>query len=216
MDTIAINANEALNEGGQDKKKVNISENAKAAMAAGVTGLGAGIGAKAVADALNHDPDGDIVSEIGDIQDVSHEETAAGDATAAGEETTAATEETIAEVNPDEVMLEEPVAEISVETDMIAEVVTHPVAEDDYRPFAGDDRITDEVLPVPEPEDDLLAENTEEIEAVPEDDSAVDMICGVPAQEELMPEDAVYPEDDLNADNGLYNNDYDVQSDLMA
>lgn len=209
MDTIAINANEALNEEGQNKKKVNISENAKAAMAAGVTGIAAGIGAKAVVDALNHDSDEDTASETEGRQGVSHEEPVAG------EETTAATEEIIAEVNPDEVMLEEPVAEISAETDMIAEAVTHPGAEDDYRPFAGNDRITDEVLPEPQPEEVLLAENTE-VEAVHEDDSAVDLICGVPGQEELTPEDAVYPEEDLYADNGSYNNDYDVQSDLMA
>jgi hypothetical protein len=203
MDTITINANDAPNNEEQNKMKCNISKKSKVAMAAGVTGMVTGFGAKAVADAMLHDSDDNATA------DAEYRQTVAED------ETTMATEETIAKVNPDEVMLEEPIAEISAETDMIAEAVAHPVAEDDYRPFSSNDRITEDVPHEPQPEDVLLAENTE-VEVASEGNSAVDLICGVPEQEETTPEDAVYHEDDLYADNGPSNNDYDVQSDLMA
>ena len=205
MDTIAINANEALGENGKDKKKLNLSDNAKAAMASGAAGLAAGAAAKAVADALG--------GEHGeDVETTSDEHTYSQ--TVQPEEAVAA-ENVVAEVNPEEVMLEDPVAEPSTETDMIAESVTQTEADDDYRPFANNDHISEEVLPEPQPEEVLIAENTE-IEAVPESDSAVDLICGLPEQEEVTPEDIVYPEEDLFADNGPANNEYDVQSDLMA
>lgn len=205
MDTIAINANEALGENGKDKKKLNLSDNAKAAMASGAAGLAAGAAAKAVAEALG--------GEHGeDVETTSDEQTSSQ--TVQPEEPVAA-ENVVAEVNPEEVMLEEPVAEPSTETDMIAESVTQPEADDDYRPFANNDHISEEVLPEPQPEEVLIAENTE-IEAAPESDSAVDLICGLPEQEEVTHEDPVYPEEDLFADNGPANNEYDVQSDLMA
>lgn len=209
MDTIAINANEALGENGQDKKKLNLSDNAKAAVASGAAGLAAGAAAKAVADALGRE-------QGEDVEATSDEQTSSQ--TVQPEEPvmeSVATENVVAEVNPEEVMLEEPVAEPSTETDMIAESVTQPEVEDEYRPFANNDHISEEVLPEPQPEEVLIAESTE-IEAAPESDSAVDQICGLPEQEEVTPEDAVYPEEDLYADNGPANNEYDVQSDLMA
>lgn len=205
MDTIAINANEALGENGKDKKKINLSDNAKAAMASGAAGLAAGAAAKAVADALGGE-------HVEDVETASDEQTSSQ--TVQPEEPVVA-ENVVAEVNPEEVMLEEPVAEPSTETDMIAESVTQPEVEDEYRPFANNDHISEEVLPEPQPEEVLIAESTE-IEAAPESDSAVDQICGLPEQEEVTPEDAVYPEEDLYADNGPANNEYDVQSDLMA
>lgn len=209
MDTIAINANEALGENGKDKKKLNLSDNAKAAMASGAAGLAAGAAAKAVTDALGREQgeEGETTSgEQTSSQTVQSDESVVESVTA---------ENAVADVNPEEVMLEEPVAEPSTETDMIAETVAQTEVDDDYRPFANNDHISEEVLPEPQPEEVLIAENTE-IEAVPESDSAVDLICGVPEQEEVTPEDAVYPEEDLFADNGPANNEYDVQSDLMA
>ena len=206
MDTIAINANEALGENGKDKKKLNLSDNAKAAMASGAVGLAAGAAAKAVADALGGEHEEDSSDKQTSSQTVQPEEPVVESVTA---------ENVVAEVNPEEVMLEEPVAEPSTETDMIAETVMQPGTEDDYRPFANNDQISEEVLPEPQPEEGLIAENTE-IEAVLENDSTVDLICGVTEQEEVTPEDAVYPEEDLLADNGSANNEYDVQSDLMA
>lgn len=206
MDTIAINANEALGENGKDKKKFNLSDNAKAAMASGATGLAAGAAVKAVTDALGEEHGEASSGEQTSSQTVQPEEPVVE---------SVATENVVAEVNPEEVMLEEPVAEPSTETDMIAESVAQTEVEDDYRPFANNDHISEEVLPEPQPEEVIVAENTE-IEAVPESDSAVDLICGVPEHEEIIPEDTVYPEEDLYADNGPLNNDYDVQSDLMA
>lgn len=75
MDTIAINAGEALNEDGQDKKKQKISDTTKAAMATGVAGIAAGVAAKSIADSLK----GDIADETSaatGVQSVQTEEVA--------------------------------------------------------------------------------------------------------------------------------------------
>lgn len=202
MDTIAINANDALNEQGQDKKKFKVSDTAKAAMATGAAGLAAGAAAKSAYDALTDDKEDEQATGI-EEQTVPQEEVTA--------ETMA---EPVAEVNPDEVMLEEPVAEASSETEMIAEA--HPQEEGPgYEPFASNDQIGDETLPEPQPDEVLIAENTE-VEVVAEDDPTVDLICGLPETEPEILVDPVYPEDELLADNGSEYDESGIQSDLMA
>lgn len=200
MDTISINADEVLNKNGQEKFKV--SDKAKAAMAAGTAGVAAGIAGMSMADA--------IIEEAGEVQTpVSENQHTQQENVVAETETTGSV---AADVNPGDVMLEEPVAEPSAETDMIAEA--HHAGEE-YQPFANNDPIGDNVLLEPHPEEILIAENTD-TDVVIEEDSMVDMICGMPEEETVMPEEIVYPEDDLYADNGSAYGESDVQSDLMA
>lgn len=205
MDTIAINANETLNENGQMKKKNKVSNTAKAAMATGAAGIAAGAAVKTVIDALNGD--------------IGEEHTVYTDTYAAHQEemTAEPTEESLDQVNPDDVMLDEPVAELTSEADMIA--VVQPQAEQadspDYQPFANNDRIGDDVFPEPQPEEILIAGNTG-VDAVIENDSTVDLIIGLPAQEPDAIDVAVYPENELYADNGSNYDDSGIQADLMA
>ena len=209
MDTIAINANEAFGEIGKDKKKFNVSDKAKTAMASGLAGLATGVAVNAVTDAIE--------GEHGEEQDPLSDEQTSSQTIQSDEPgiESASPENIVTDVNPDEVMLEDPIAEPSNETDMIAEPVTQPEVVDNYHPFANNDHISEGTLQVPQSEDVLIAEDAE-IEAVPESDSTVDVICGVDGQEEVTPEDAIYLEDNLYADNGPSNNEYDIQSDLMA
>jgi len=205
MDTIAINANETLNEQGQEKKKFKVSNAARTAMSTGTAGLAAGAAAKTAFDALT-----------GDKAATDEEQPAQHDAHIAQHEEVAAAE-SIAEVNPDDVMLEEPVAEPSTETDMIAgaEPQAETGEEGEYQPFANNDRIEDDVLPEPQPDEVLIAENAE-VEVVAEDDPTVDLICGLPETEPEILVDPVYPGDELYADNGSEYDESGIQSDLMA
>ncbi|MBD5207728.1 MAG: hypothetical protein HDS79_05610 [Bacteroidales bacterium] len=205
MDTIAINSGEALNEDGQAKKKINISDTAKAAMATGVAGIAAGVAAKSMADSFE--------------EDTAKETAAAPEAHSAQPEEIATEPEPVeaveAEVNPDDVMLEEPVAELSSETDMIAEAVPQSSENDEYRPFASNDNISDDVLPEPQPDEVLIAENADE-DVIAGEDPSVDLICGMPETEQEIVDEQVAPDGELYADNGSGYDDSDIQSDLMA
>lgn len=209
MDTIAINANATNSEEGQGKKNFKVSDKAKVAMATGAAGLAAGAGVKAMADALGGDSDEGQTSVTGE-QDVQQGATAAE---------TISAEDVVTEVNPDDVMLEEPVAEPIAEsvadTDIIAEAQPQPSEGSEYQPFANSDPIGDDVLPEPQPEEVLIAENTG-TDVVVGEDSTVDLICGVSEEESEITEETVYPEEDLYAGNPATYDDYDVQSDLMA
>ena len=126
-------------------------------------------------------------------------------------------EEVLTEVNPEEVSFEEPVAELSEETDVIAEETTLSGEEHTYQPFAANDRISEDVLQDPLPDEILVAENREVDVIVAEDPLAdVDVIDGTPVIElEVIGE----PEDPFGesyADNGSYFEDFDIQSDIMA
>lgn len=209
MDTIAINANEALGENGQDKKESVLSDKAKAAMATGVAGVAVGAGAGAVIDAMNEALDNRALTDAESVQAIPQPEA----------ETTEMTEDVIAEVNPDDVMLEQEDT-ISSEADMIAQAEPQQGDADDYKPFANNDYIDNEsedMLPEPQPEEELIAENPDgDVPVDPEADSTVDLICGLPETEPLMPCDATDFQDDSYAfgDTGI--GDVDVQSDLMA
>ena len=205
MDTIAINAGEALNEDGQDKKKQKISDTTKAAMATGAAGIAAGVAAKSIADSLT----GDIADETSaytGVQSAQTEEIAVENESA---------EAVAEEVNPDDVMLEEPVAETSPETDMIAETVSQSGEEDEYRPFASNDNISEDVLPEPQPDEALIAENTD-VDIIAEEDPSVDLICGMSETEQEFIEEPVNHDGELYADNSSGYDDSDIQSDLMA
>lgn len=202
MDTIAINASEAHNE--EDKKKFKVSDTAKAAMATGVAGAVAGAAGMYGADNLTADSEDDASAASGP-ESQQEEMTAEAEPVA----------EVTAEVNPDDVMLEEPVAEPSTETDMV--VGTGPYHSEDagYQPFASNDRIGEDVLPEPEPEEVLIAENTEE-DMVIDSDPTVDMICGAIEEEAGLPDEVGQTDENLYADNGSVCDETDIQSDLMA
>ncbi|MBD5195767.1 MAG: hypothetical protein HDS87_08665 [Bacteroidales bacterium] len=205
MDTIAINTGESLNEDGQAKKKINISDTAKAAMATGAAGIAAGVAAKSMADSFE--------------EDTAKETTAAPEAHSAQTDEIATETEPVeaveVEVNPDDVMLEEPVVELSSETDMIAEAVPQSSENDEYQPFASNDNISDDVLPEPQPDEVLIAENADE-DVIAGEDPSVDLICGMPETEQEIVDEQVAPDGELYADNGSGYDDSDIQSDLMA
>lgn len=205
MNTIAIKTDEIRNEDGPDRKKTKASDSAKAAMATGAVGVAVGVGVGAAADTLG---------------------TAIEDKTGAPAETaTSATEdaqlenvnaeESVAEVNPDDVMLVEPVAEPTAETDMIAEATPYPDEDAPYRPFTSNDRISDDVFPEPQPDEVPIAENTES-DVIACEDQVVDMICEVSEEHHGMPEEVVCPDDIVYADDVSPHEDSDIQSDLMA
>lgn len=204
MDTIAINAGEALNEDGRDKKNVKINNTTKAAIATGAAVLGAGVAAKSITDTLDESSENEV-STIADGHSQSEESV----------HEIGSTDDVVAEVNPDDVMLEESVSEPSSETDMITEATTQLSEEGPYRPFAGNDNIEGDILPEPQPEESLIAEN-EDVDVIAGEDSPVDMICGMPETEAGIIEEQIQPESALYADNGSDFNDSDIQSDLMA
>lgn len=112
-------------------------------------------------------------------------------------------------------MLEEPVAEPSSEADMIAETVQQSGEGDEYRPFASNDNISDDVLPEPLPDEVLIAENTD-VDVIAEEDPCIDLICGMSETEHEAIEEQINPDGELYADNGSGYVDSDIQSDLMA
>ena len=200
MDTIAINANEAHNDEG--KKKFKVSDTAKAAMATGVAGAVAGAAGMSVADGMTADP----TEEASVTTNQESQEDVVAEAEPVSEVT--------AEVNPDEVMLEEPVAEPSTETDMVVGTESQHSDETGYQPFANNDQIGEDVLPEPQPDEVLIAEDTES-DVVVDADPTVDLICGI-EEEAGLPEEVVQQEEDLYADNGSVCDESDIQSDLMA
>lgn len=205
MNTIAINTNEIRKEDGPDRKKTKASDSAKAATATGVAGIAVGVGVMAAADTLGTD----IEDKTGATA-----ETATSTTEDAQLENVIA-EEAVAEVNPDDVMLEEPVAEPTAETDMLAGATTYPGEDAPYRPFTSNDSISDDNLPEPQPDEVLIAENTES-DVIACEDQVVDMICEVSEEHHGMPEEVVCPDDIVYADNVSPHEDSDIQSDLMA
>lgn len=201
MDTIAINAGESLNEKGQAKKKIKLNDTTKAAMATGAAGVAAGMTVKSVEDSV--------------------EENAAEETTASTENQSTQSEDIMveselaeavtAEVNPDDVMLEEPIAETSSESDMLAEAAPQS-GDNDYKPFAGNDIISEEILPEPQLDVMFIAENTDLIYT---GDDVCDIICLPNTSPEIIDE-PVSPETELYADNDISYDDSDIQSDLMA
>lgn len=214
MGTIPFNADATLNEGTQDKKKFEINDKAKAAMAAGGVGVAAGAGVKAAVDALNNETDEDSYSEP-EKQDIHADSTAQ---TVTLTESTESTESiSTAEVNPDKVMLEEPV----LETTVVEQVADNSVsnAEDSvYHPFANNDVLEDVVYDGVMSVDDLYAQGDEsDIEL---DVNPIDLICGEPDYviDETIEtiEDINYHPDDNYAWESEANYDTDIQTDLMA
>lgn len=203
MDTIAINTNEVLNEGGQEKKKNKISDTTKAAMATGAAGLAAGAAVKSAVETLADDSTKEQETVIAGQ---AHQDEITPE--------TETIENSMAEINPNDVMLEEPVAEQSSEENMVTEGnhQTEEGNDSEYQPFANNDRIGDEVLPEPQPDEILVAENTE-TDAVT---LIEDLIIGLPAPEPDPLIDPVYSEDELYADSSSNYGESEIQSDLMA
>lgn len=205
MNTIAIKTNEIRKEDRPDRKKTKAGDSAKAAMATGVAGIAVGVGAKTAADTLGTDTE-DNTGATADTA-TSNTETVQLDNVIA--------EEAVSEVNPDDVMLEEPVAESTAETDMLAGATPYPGEDVPYRPFTSNDSISDEVLPEPQPDEVLIAENTYS-DVIACEDQVVDMICEVSEENQGIPEEVVCPDDIISADNVSPYEDSDIQSDLMA
>lgn len=217
METIAIDPNEALEEEATGKKKIKVSNTAKAAMATGVAGIAAGVAAKSVMDAPDDETDKDGGQPI-KIQD-SHQE-ATHTINESQEEAAVVTS-----VNPAEVMLEEhvnaPSSEVETESDATQEVDSRNGEGPVYQPFANNDRISDEIIPEPQPDEILIGENTG-LDVVAEGYNTVDLICGLSEEDVIIPgnpvcpEETLYPEDLLCADNGQSHDSGDIQSSLMA
>lgn len=205
MDTIAINANDSSREEGKEKKEIQMNDAAKAGMAAGAAGIAAGAAAKTIFD---HQTGDEVEEEVtgGDTQPTKTEEEL---------EVPEIIEETIAEVNPDDVMLEEPEAESSTETEMIAEALpqTEDNKEPEYQPFVNNDNIVDEIVEEPAAEEVYIAENTE-VDAVIDENLIEEVVLEWP---EIVPgENGADVEELLLADNTHIEEEYDIQSDLMA
>lgn len=205
MSTIAINADELLNDGAWDNNKSELNDKTKAAMAAGVAGAAVGAGVKAAVDAYNNRR-GDLPAEGEDEQEVNA-------AQASGASQPSAQAETVSvEVNPDDVMLEEPIAELAEEDQMIEE---EPRMEEsnEYSPFANNDIIEEVVYDGPLQEEILYAENLDDLLI---DDSAVDLVCGL---HDYTVESSDEPDchvDDLQAWESDSFGESEIQSDLMA
>lgn len=207
MGTVAFNANEVLDEGTQDKKKFELNDKAKAAMAAGVVGAAAGAAGKAAYDAINKETVEDPVSEP-ENQDVHATSTSHHESHAESSESA-----TASVVNPDDVMLEEPVLE-SAEEDLVAEDVTAIEENPEYQPFANNDVIEDVVYEGPLPDEPLYAED---LNAVLETgDVTVDLICGEPYITEEQNDELLYHPDDQYAWEPEHYDEPDIQTDLMA
>ena len=208
MDAISITSEGALSDEVQDKKG-KVSDKTKAAMAAGAAGMAAGVGAAVMADSLSA-ADGvnvDMTVSGHPEHDLSRD--------AAEETEMPETVEVAAEVNPDDVMLEEPVAEPVVEEDMIAEAQVSEA--DDYQPFAINDVVEENPLPDPVPDGMLLVEDEDVLfEPVvnPGDYPYEDMICGLPEDDELPIDGSEYMDVSPYAEGDVM--DTDIQSDLMA
>lgn len=221
MDTIAINANEALDDELKNKKQKNINS-AKAAAVAGAAGIAVG----GIATSMVDNGDGEIeieespLSVTGQHEDVAVVESLEQDA--------------VVEVNPDDVMLNETVQET------VAMGGSHTQTEhmDIYQPFANNDPIygSGNTMTETQPEDVLIAQASavahEESEIIG-DDSLVDAICGEPqidsdeepeilvgpvTENELIASSDELSETDmlsaLNIDSEETN--IDIQSDLMV
>lgn len=204
MDTIAINADEILNEDGQAMKKFKVSDTAKAAMAAGVAGAAVGAAGMSMAGEASNTPDNSQVPSEGK-EDVPHESVVT--------ETTT-TDDVVAEIDPNDVMLEEPVAESSAETDMLAEVPTQHIEDEEYRPFANNDPIETSEFPEPQSDGILIAENADT--DVIAEDPTVDLVCNAIDENNENAEEIACHEDVLYAENDIDYGETDIQSDLMA
>ncbi|MDE7420471.1 MAG: hypothetical protein K2N35_09705 [Muribaculaceae bacterium] len=210
MDTIAINTDDSTKEEGQEKSKYKFSDTAKAAMATGAAGIAAGVAAKTVFDAHTEDKTKEPLTEAGTQTQIEENKIIPESEVA---------DEPIVVVNPDEVMLEEPVAELSTETEMIVE--SQPQSgqgiEQEYEPFANNDKIIDEGVSEVSPEEEYLAQNTEDVIIVEED--GIDIIYNQDLYLSNTGDDIIvdyFPEDSLLADSPSPEEDNDIQSDLMA
>ncbi len=209
MDTVVINSNDSYQDEGEGKKKNKISDTTKAAIATGVAGVAAGAAAKTIFDAKTY---GDSEEQITET---------ANQAVAEEQEIIPIPEienDPIVEINPEDVMLEEPVPDVSIETDMIAEPQpeTGDGDEQEYEPFANNDTIVDEVVTEPTSEDVYIAQNTEEDIEIGEEDVIVDTREELPTHEIETFEENLFSEDFLLADSTSPDEDYDIQTDLMA
>lgn len=232
METIAINPNEALNEEKQDKKKFNVNDTTKAAMAAGLGGIAAGFGAKAVVDSIAEEPTNEQTSTEENPGEQSEQVAAQHEETVLDAEPM---EDAIAEVDPEEVMLQEAVAEPSEDIDVVVESNPHTGEEDTYRPFAANDRISEDVIVEPVPEEILIAGNPD-VDVILQTDpvTATNLIDGTPAVEpdiDIIGEPLdpfadpfadpyanpyAHLDPELQIGEDISNEGPDIQSDLMA
>ena len=221
MNTIAINANEALDDELKNKEQKTINAS-KAAAVAGAAGIAVG----GIATSMVDNGDGDI-----EIEESPHSVTGQHENVA---EVESLEQDAVVEVNPDDVMLDETVQET------VAMGGSHTQTEhvDIYQPFANDDPIngSENTITETQPEDVLIAEATAVVHEGSEiigDDSLVDAICGVSqidseeepdifvdpvTENELIASSDELSETDmlsaLNIDSE--GTDIDIQSDLMA
>ncbi len=210
MDTIALNANQNINEEGQDKKKSKMSNNAKAAMVAGAVGAVAGAASAAIADTLGGVDTEELATAVEEAPGINEDVIAEA----------VNVEEQRVEVNPNDVKLEEPVAEPYTDADMMAEPEAQPQSDTDeemeYHPSIDNDQIGEDLPTDPQPEENHITENPEE-EMVIGEDPTVDMICGAPAPEPIgeSSETVVYAETSQHEEPSSHTSS-SIQEDLMA
>lgn len=208
MDTISIIPEATLNSEGQEKKD-KVSGKAKAAMAAGVAGMAAGVGATELADLFSVDNGNNDDDEKMTVADSSDNNPACNSVVETEMQVVAETE-VVAEVNPDDVILEEPVAE----EDLIAEAQVSEAY--DYQPFAINDVVEGDPMPYPMP-DDILAVGDEDVIVDPienpGDYTNDDLFCGWPQDDELPIDVMDYMDEELHAEGD--ETDLDIPTDLL-
>lgn len=205
MSTIALNTDETIGNEGVDKKKDEKIDKAKAAMAAGISGMAAGATIKGVVDSLEEKTVEDT-TDLPEKQETHSSQTT----TPSGQ-----SESAVVDVNPDEVMLEDPSE--AIEDVTVAEEIQENDIIVDYHPFASNDMVevdnfdlvySDEPIPeeYPEINEDLLI-----------DDNPVDLICGTSDLIDNSSDGPCYlPDDSYAFDSDFLDDHSDIQSDLMA
>lgn len=200
METITLNADEQI----QAKKRIKVNDASKAAMAAGVAGAAVGAAGMSMAE--------DASNNLDDAQESAEGPVATSDSVVS---TVTTNNDTVTEIDPNEVMLEEPVTVPSVDTDVIAQVQSSSNESEEYLPFSNDDPISAiDVLLDPQEGGEMIAENIEQ--NIGEEDLSIDYICEVGEEGCGMFEDTISPNDELCADNDISYGESDIQSDLMA
>ena len=211
METITINSDKAS--GAEKKRKGNskISDTTKAAMTTGAAGLAAGLAGKAIFDDITKDPEPEPIVETPSQNE------------AAPVELSNSEPEIEIYVNPDDVMIED--VKLDEDAEEISDLFENEVERtDEYRPMAEADPIdASEIEIVIEPiagDEILIAENPEmDIEPIIEDNPSDDIICGLNENyvDQQIDEILNAGEDYLTDNNDIdFNEDYDIQSDLMA
>lgn len=205
MDTISLNNTQSGNR--TDDGKGKSMDATVASTVTGVAGVALGVGVKTAMDALN-----ETDSKENKIDNNDHVGVSGAANHSAAEETT--TSEVVAEVNPDDVMLE-PIVDEPIIDEPIVEVApaNESEASEDvvYNPFSNDTPINAASPYQPQTEDVLIAETHDLVDAIcGEPEIAIDITDITPDPDTPDPEGVLLAEIGDNVDDSV------IQLDLMA